>query len=98
MQLGRCGRLFVTPWTVACQAPLSTGIFRHGYWSGLLFPPPGDLPNLKRGAHEVLRSAGWVKERNETKKTRFHELLETETRMAVMGSWVWGKRRCWLEL
>ena len=33
-----------TPWTVAGQAPLSTGLPRHEYWSGLLFPPPGDLP------------------------------------------------------
>ena len=37
--------LFVTPWTVACQAPLSMGFSRHESWSALLFPPPGDLPN-----------------------------------------------------
>ena len=30
---------------VACQAPLSVGFSRQEYWSGLLFPPPGDLPN-----------------------------------------------------
>ena len=35
--------LFVTPWTVACQAPLSMGFFRQEYWSGLPFPSPGDL-------------------------------------------------------
>ena len=35
----------VTPWIVACQAPLSLGFTRQEYWSGLLFPPPGDLPN-----------------------------------------------------
>ena len=34
-----------TPWIVACQAPLSMGFSRQGYWSGLPFPPPGDLPN-----------------------------------------------------
>ena len=34
-----------TPWTVACQAPLSVGFSRQGYWNGLLFPSPGDLPN-----------------------------------------------------
>ena len=33
------------PWTVAHQAPLSTGFFSQDYWSGLPFPPPGDLPN-----------------------------------------------------
>ena len=36
---------FVTPWTVAHQAPLSMGFSRQEYWSGLPFPPPGDLPN-----------------------------------------------------
>ena len=36
-------QLFVTPWTVARQA-LSLGFSRQGYWSGLSFPPPGDLP------------------------------------------------------
>ena len=38
-------RLFATPGTVACQAPLSTGFSRQGYWSGWLFPSPRDLPN-----------------------------------------------------
>ena len=30
----------VTPWTVACQAPLSMGFPRQEYWSGLPCPPP----------------------------------------------------------
>ena len=30
---------------VACQAPLSIGFSRQEYWSGMLFPSPGDLPN-----------------------------------------------------
>ena len=34
-----------TPWTVACQAPLSMGFPRQKYWSGLPCPPPGDLPD-----------------------------------------------------
>ena len=34
-----------TPWTVACQAPLSMGFPRQEYWSELLFPLPGDLPD-----------------------------------------------------
>ena len=38
-------RLFVTLWTVACQAPLSMGFSRQEYWSGLPFPPPGHLPD-----------------------------------------------------
>ena len=39
-------RLFATLWTIAHQAPLSMGFPRQEYWSGLPFPPPGDLPDL----------------------------------------------------
>ena len=35
----------VTPWTVACKAPLFMGFPRQEYWSGLPFPPSGDLPD-----------------------------------------------------
>ena len=35
-----------TPWTVALQAFQSMGFSRQEYWSGLLFPSPGDLLNL----------------------------------------------------
>ena len=38
-------RLFVTPWTVALQAPLPMGFPRQEYWSGSPFPSPGDLPD-----------------------------------------------------
>ena len=38
-------RLFATQWTVIYQAPLSMGFSRLGYWSGLPFPSPGDLPD-----------------------------------------------------
>ena len=34
---------FATPWTVACQVPLSMEFSRQEYWSGLPFPPPGHL-------------------------------------------------------
>ena len=37
--------LFATLWTLAHQAPPSMGFFRQEYWSGLSFPPPGDLPD-----------------------------------------------------
>ena len=39
-----------TPWTLACQAPLSMGFSREEYWSGLPFPSPGDLPGIKPGS------------------------------------------------
>ena len=38
-------QLFVTPWTVARQVPLSMGFSRQEHWSGLPFPSPGDLPD-----------------------------------------------------
>ena len=34
----------VTPWTGACQAPLSVEFSRQEYWNGCLFPSPGNLP------------------------------------------------------
>ena len=36
---------FATPWTVVHQFHLSMGFSKQEYWSGLPFPPPGDLPN-----------------------------------------------------
>ena len=40
-----CVQLFVTPWTVAYQAPPSIGFSRQECWSGLPFSSPGDLPD-----------------------------------------------------
>ena len=49
LPLSFCGappaRLFVTPWTIAHQAPLSRGFTRQEHWSGLLFPTSGNLPD-----------------------------------------------------
>ena len=44
-----CVQLFVTLWTLARQAPLSMDLSWQEYWSGLPFPPPGDLldPGIK---------------------------------------------------
>ena len=38
-------QLSETPWTIACQAPLSMEFSRLEYWSGLPFASPGDLPD-----------------------------------------------------
>ena len=58
-------QLFVTPWTVACQAPLSMGFSRLEYWSALPFPSPGDLsdPGIepKSPALQATREAGTPK-------------------------------------
>ena len=40
-----CVWLFVTPWIVAHQAPLSMGFSEQEYWRGLPCPSPGDLPD-----------------------------------------------------
>lgn len=39
-------RLFVIPWAVTCQGPLSIGFSRQAYWSWSPFLSPGDLPHL----------------------------------------------------
>ena len=46
VHMSNCVRLFVTPWTIACQPPLSRRFSRQEYWSGLPFASPGDLPDL----------------------------------------------------
>ena len=38
-------QLFVTPWTIAHQSPLSMGFPKQEYWSGFPFPSPEDLPD-----------------------------------------------------
>ena len=38
-------QLFKIPWTLACQVPLSMQFSWQEYWSGLPFPPPGNLPD-----------------------------------------------------
>ena len=48
-----------TPWTIACQGPLSVVFSRQEYWSGLPFPSPGDLPNpgIKPGSPALQANA-----------------------------------------
>ena len=52
-------QLFVTPGTVARQAPLSVGFSRRGYWSELPCPPSGILPDpgIK---HPSVASPAWA--------------------------------------
>ena len=49
--------LFPTPWTVAHKAPLPMEFFRQGYWRGLPFPFPEDLPNP--GIEPLLHLLHW---------------------------------------
>ena len=45
VKLLSCVQLFVTVWTIACEAPPCMGFSRQEYWSGLPFPSVGCLPN-----------------------------------------------------
>ena len=47
-------RIFVIPWTVALQAPLSMEFSRQEYSSGLPFPSPGDRPNAGTEPESIL--------------------------------------------
>ena len=51
-------QLFVTPWTVASQAPLSMEFSKQEYWSGLPFHSPEDLPNPGRKPRSPTLQAG----------------------------------------
>ena len=48
-------RLFVTPWTVAYQAPLSMGFFSQEYWRELLFPSPTQLTLISHVSKVILK-------------------------------------------
>ena len=82
-------RLFATPWTAALQAPLSVRFSRQGYWSGLPFPFPGDLPNpgIEPGSPAVQADSlptelqGKPKKwNNETEKKRANSTVDNKIR------------------
>ena len=93
-----CVRLFLTPWTVAYQAPPSMGFSKQEYWSGLPFPSPGDLPNpgIELGSPvlqaDALPSEPPEKERSSIQSTKTrpgadsdsdHELLIAKFRLKM---------------
>ena len=55
-------QLFVTLWTIAHQAPFSMEFFKLEYWSGLPFPPPGNLldTGIEPSMHVKGTSVHWV--------------------------------------
>ena len=65
-------RLFATPWTVALQAPLSMGFSRQEYWSGLPFPSPGDLPDLRIEPRSPTLQADTLTSEPPAKPIRYH--------------------------
>ena len=55
-----CVQLFETPWTAACQAPLSVEFSRQEYWSGQPFPSPGDLPDPEIESRSLVLQADFL--------------------------------------
>ena len=71
-----------TPWTIACQAPLSMGFSRQPYWSGLPFPTPGDLLNQRIEQKSCISSIG--------RQILYHCITWEAPRAKVMGVNTWG--------
>ena len=65
-----------TPWTVACQAPLSMGFSRQEYWSGLPFPSPEDLPypGIKPGSSSLKADSLPTELQGKPQKNQCHKL------------------------
>ena len=78
-------QLFVTPWTVACQTPLSIEFFRQEYRSGLPFPTPGALPNP---GIEPASLVSPVLEEDSFSLCHLKRLITLrETRIVCVGEW-----------
>jgi len=75
----------VTLWTIVLQAPLSMGFSRQEYWSGLPFPPPGDLPSS--GIKLVSHKSPALVHRFFTTSTIW-EYSEREQLRENMGLWI----------
>ena len=74
---------FETPWTVTSQAPLSMGFPRQGYWSGLLFPTPRDLPNLGIELVPPILADGFFTTEPPGKPSGYISLLNNNTKLNV---------------
>ena len=88
---------------VACQAPLSMGFSRQEYWSGLPWPPPGDLPDpgiepisLKSPALAggfFITNTTWeaplffMESFNLHRRMMFHKKMEPESQIAALAMW-----------
>ena len=55
-----CVRLSVTPWKVAHQGHLPMKFSRQGYWGGLPFPSPGDLPDPGIESSSLALASGFL--------------------------------------
>ena len=73
------------PWTVAHQGPLSLGLPRQEYWSGLPWPSPGRLPHpgIKPASHASVLASGFFTtsttwEPNQTKVIKSNQNLTNQ--------------------
>ena len=91
-----------TPWTVACQAPLSMGFSRQEHWSGLPCPPPGDLPNAGTEPTSLLSlvfaggffttSATWEAPRSQGSQQNKLKIMPAGS--GCSKRWIWLRSPC----
>ena len=75
-----CVLLFAALWTVACQAPLSMGLSRQEYWSGLPCPPAGDLADSGLKFHLSCTEGGFFTGMSPEKPSSVHITKKFESR------------------
>ena len=107
VQLCSCVQFFAIPWTVAHQSLLSMGFSRQGYWSGLPFPPPEDLPDPgTEPASPALAAEFFTTEPpGKPQQYRQHPINTLLKKANLSGHlinevpdvpWVWGCRSNWV--
>ena len=74
-------RLFTIPWTIAHQAPLSMGFTRQENWSGLPYPSPGDLPEVKQSKdkYHMISLCMWNLKRKGTSELIYKTEIDPQT-------------------
>ena len=81
---------FATPWTVTLQAALSMGFPRQESWSGLPFPPPGDLSD------PAIKSMSPAWQADSLRLSHLGRLLYYSTEVlydiTIGGKWLKGKQ------
>ena len=83
--------LFVTLWTVPCQAPLFMEFSRQEYSSGLSFPSPGDItnPGMEPGSSTLQADSLPSEPPGKPKKCKmYHQLIEKYWLISKNTRWV----------
>ena len=82
-------RLFGTPWTVACQAPLSMGFSRQECWNGLPFPSPGDSSRHFGNSYQFTLHIFLIRRKLHLKIRKMQEYKEMQNFMWVAENGLW---------